>query len=103
MVQIPEIHRTDGSTTRLDARKPPRPNLVVPDYFKRKVIFMRVLAALLLVVFAPLMLLCMALVVITSSGPALFRQTRWAKTASHSKSSSFAQCTPTPKRFLVQR
>lgn len=51
----------------------------MPDYFEWKRIWMRLLAALLLVGMSPIMLLTVILVRITSSGPAFFRQTRLGK------------------------
>jgi len=48
----------------------------VPHYFQRKVIWIRLLAASLLVLLAPIVLLLMLCVRMTSPGPALFRQKR---------------------------
>ncbi|QEG36047.1 sugar transferase [Bythopirellula goksoeyrii] len=53
--------------------------LTVPAYFTKKVLWMRLLGACLLVLFSPLILLCMLLVKLTSAGPALLRQTRLGK------------------------
>lgn len=51
----------------------------VPAYFSRKALWMRLLAALLLVGCLPIILLTMLVVRFTSPGPALFRQTRLGK------------------------
>ena len=50
--------------------------LVIPNYFERKRIVMQIVGAALLVCFAPLILLTMLLVRLTSRGPALIWQTR---------------------------
>jgi lipopolysaccharide/colanic/teichoic acid biosynthesis glycosyltransferase len=50
--------------------------ITVPAYFGRKAIWMRLLAGVLLIAFAPMILLAMLLVRLTSAGPALLRQTR---------------------------
>jgi lipopolysaccharide/colanic/teichoic acid biosynthesis glycosyltransferase len=52
---------------------------MVPDYFDHKAIGMRVFGATLLVVFLPIMLVCMLLVRLTSPGQAIYRQTRVGK------------------------
>ena len=59
--------------------KPPHMPVRVTQYFRRKCTWMRLLAILLLVACAPVMLLAMLLVKLTSPGPALFRQTRLGK------------------------
>lgn len=51
----------------------------VPAYFERKRLWMRLLAAMLLVGMSPIILLTVILVRITSAGPAFFRQTRLGK------------------------
>lgn len=51
----------------------------VPEYFQHKLVAMRILGMGLLVVFLPLMLVCMALVRLTSQGPVIYRQTRLGK------------------------
>jgi len=51
----------------------------LPKYFDRKARHVRPLAALLLVLFSPLILLTMLLVRLTSAGPAIYRQTRVGK------------------------
>ena len=48
----------------------------VPPYFARKIVWMRLLGAVLLILLSPILLLLMLLVRLTSPGPALFRQTR---------------------------
>ena len=55
------------------------PTLVKSEYFQRKALWIRILGAMLLAVFSPLIALLMLLVRMTSSGPALFRQTRLGK------------------------
>jgi lipopolysaccharide/colanic/teichoic acid biosynthesis glycosyltransferase len=56
-----------------------REKVFVPDYFRRKAAWMRVLGLLLLIAFLPVMLLCIVLVRLTSRGPAIYHQTRWGK------------------------
>ena len=51
----------------------------VPTYFSKKVVAVRLFTILLLLAFSPVILLLMLLVRITSTGPALFRQTRLGK------------------------
>lgn len=51
----------------------------VPEYFQRKTAVMRLLGILLLIVFLPLMLVCLALVRLTSRGPAIYHQMRYGK------------------------
>ena len=57
----------------------PRTEVKVPAYFTKKVVWMRLVGACLLVLFSPLILLCMLLVKLTSAGPAILRQTRLGK------------------------
>lgn len=51
----------------------------VPEYFQRKTVVMRLLGILLLIVFLPVMLVCLALVRLTSRGPAIYHQMRLGK------------------------
>jgi lipopolysaccharide/colanic/teichoic acid biosynthesis glycosyltransferase len=66
-----QVHSSQDGPTHVE--------VVVPEYFARKAIWMRLVAGLLLVAFSPIILLCMLLVRLTSPGPALFRQTRLGK------------------------
>ena len=71
--------REAATYRQLSQDRPSTTQLEVPKYFSRKIVFMRILAGFLLICCSPIMLLAMLLVCLTSSGPALFRQTRLGK------------------------
>ena len=70
---------TRQATIALHSSQEKSVQVEVPRYFSRKLIFMRIMAGLLLIGCAPMMLLAMLLVRLTSPGPALFRQIRLGK------------------------